>query len=437
MKLREPQLSPPKVEPIRDANIITETRKYRLITPLFGGGVKAQEADPITVIRGPSVRGQLRFWWRATRGGQFNGNLDAMRKAEQAIWGSATKKDDKNTGPSKVQVVVTEVTRGQSQKSVPVKNRKTGKFEQIHVGEPKSPLSYVAFPLRKEDNKPAGELLEGVTFSLHIEYPSSQTPKGLTEIEEKTLTIQDEVQATLWAWETFGGIGARTRRGFGALQLLSVNGKSVQPPTDIDRYLQDNLPKFIRNGMHPKGVPHLSLSIIALPKSKSTDATETWKFLFQKMRDFRQARYPDKHNYAYGRSKWPEPDSIRRFTKKHSPGHEPQHRVTDKYPRAQFGLPIIIQFKKDDVKAGDPSQHTLRPSDSERWASPLILRPIACDDGFIGLAVRLSPSLNELNREIILEDNPVQWNISKSDANQIEPLNGETDVIEAFLKTLK
>ena len=42
-----------------------------------------------------------------------------------------------------------------------------------------------------------------------------------------------EIEAALWAWETFGGLGARTRRGFGALHLLEINGESARSLPDL------------------------------------------------------------------------------------------------------------------------------------------------------------------------------------------------------------
>lgn len=36
----------------------------RLETPMYGGGAVAGEADPERPVRVPSVRGNLRFWWR-------------------------------------------------------------------------------------------------------------------------------------------------------------------------------------------------------------------------------------------------------------------------------------------------------------------------------------------------------------------------------------
>ena len=57
------------------------TYDIEVITPLFGGGVEAGVNDPITLIRPSSIRGHLRFWWRATRGAAFSTAAE-MRQRE-------------------------------------------------------------------------------------------------------------------------------------------------------------------------------------------------------------------------------------------------------------------------------------------------------------------------------------------------------------------
>src|SRR5215213_3096694 len=46
-----------------------ETRTYGFLTYVMGGGVRIREhqklSDPVTPVRSASIRGQLRFWWRA------------------------------------------------------------------------------------------------------------------------------------------------------------------------------------------------------------------------------------------------------------------------------------------------------------------------------------------------------------------------------------
>jgi len=40
----------------------------KLVTPLYGGGVRAAEVDTAMPIRAAGIRGQLRFWWRIVAG---------------------------------------------------------------------------------------------------------------------------------------------------------------------------------------------------------------------------------------------------------------------------------------------------------------------------------------------------------------------------------
>src|SRR5205085_10778174 len=90
-------------------------RKYELITPLFGGGVKAGENDNITPISGKAIRGHLRFWWRATRGGQFNGDLEAMKAREAEIWGAASTINKPSPSQVQIEVEINEDERGKDE----------------------------------------------------------------------------------------------------------------------------------------------------------------------------------------------------------------------------------------------------------------------------------------------------------------------------------
>ena len=88
-----------------DPNIIEKTYTIDVITPpLFGGGYEAGKVDPDMPIRASSIRGHLRFWWRATRGAKFD-TVEELRQREGEIWGSME-------NPSPVVVEVDIVSRG-------------------------------------------------------------------------------------------------------------------------------------------------------------------------------------------------------------------------------------------------------------------------------------------------------------------------------------
>lgn len=378
---KKPPETPPDLAGKSDPEMIVMKRKYKLLTPLYGGGVKAGKVDLETPIHGTGIRGQLRFWWRATRGWRFNGDMVAMKAEEDRIWGS--------TGGGSLVSIAAKSTSKASEFVA----KSNG--QPIDVGHPRSPYGYVAFPLRNDNNNPAGKVYDQVTFTLQVAFST---------------TLAEEVQAALWAWDTFGGVGARTRRGFGALRCLDVQPGEGSATFDKDVWrweydcntagtqLQKDVKHFVHEGRFPGGVPHLSRQGGRYKLTKPhNDAMKVWKHLIDELRDFRQNR-----NGRFGRSHWPEPDAIRAATGQSlkSRGHDepwPYDPIIDKFPRAAFGLPIIFAFKREDSHPTDidrdPRETTLTAAAGgiDRLASPLIFRPLACKGGrYVGLALILN-----------------------------------------------
>lgn len=415
--MRSPTISPPIVDLRRDNDMVTEIRRYKVITPLFGGGVKPGVADPITVVRGTEVRGHLRFWWRATRGGQFDGSCEKMKKAEELIWGSSGASG--KPGPSDVSIFVSDIQPGSDRYQTQRSDR------LIELGDPSSEYSYVAFPLRSERGKPAGNVRDNVGFSLTIRYCTSQFT---------------DVAAALWAWETFGGIGARTRRGFGALQCISIDHVATTLPdsTTIAATIRSGLQQHLASGSWPTNVPSLLRDFRISPSTGKPNADEAWKHLFSRLKQFRQARFQNSIGKPYGRSTWPEPDAIRNLTGDRAEKHAKRRLAFDKFPRSVFGLPIIFQFKDNDL--GDPGQTSLEGADHDRLASPLILRPLACAGGkYVGLAVILNAPTQPPGGLILkgAPGNPhVSSGLTPTEARQINVLGKNTDVLLAFLDSL-
>src|SRR3954452_25021115 len=77
----------PAAEPTGGQTDVTRTYRIELITPLFGGGVEAGENDSTMPIRGTSIRGQLQFWWRATRGAACE-SVEELRRRHRDVWGA-------------------------------------------------------------------------------------------------------------------------------------------------------------------------------------------------------------------------------------------------------------------------------------------------------------------------------------------------------------
>jgi CRISPR-associated protein Cmr1 len=173
--------------------------------------------------------------------------------------------------------------------------------------------------------------------------------------------------ALLW-WATFGGLGARTRRGLGAVEVSAVSADGVI----------SSLPSIT-----PQQAKDIGVTLVFRGKSDAaaSSAIVAWKEAVKAMRLFRQGegigRNPGQEQNRPGRSRWPEPDAIRRHANTHAALHAPTHPAEQRFPRAAFGLPIIFHFKDK----GDPQDSTLAPDGLDRMASPIILRPYKQDDG--------------------------------------------------------
>lgn len=364
---------------IKDHHPGMESRTYEIevITPIFGGGVEAGKVDQEHPIRESSIRGHLRFWWRATRGVHLAET--ALHLREEEIWGSST-------SPSPVVVEVQ-----QSKKDL---TRCIGSAHDFNV-IPGRPDGYVLFSAKEatslfydEKNKFSFNLTISWSNHLSLQKIRDQENAELKKLGKspKPAKIEDitsDIKAALLAWVNFGGIGARTRRGCGALYC-----KELALSRD------DDFKKF-------------PFRIFFNKSSKSADPLDVWYKSIEPLRKFRQdfrgpehqKRLPNRPNpiMARGRSYWPEPDSIRNITgcslrppNLNQHDHSKSLTPIEFFPRAQFGLPIIFHFgdgPRDDSRNPnlDPPDVTLIPvfpngKDGTRMASPVITRPIQFKD---------------------------------------------------------
>lgn len=407
--MRKPEIEAPKTfeyDPHnrRGEEIVRETREYELITPLFGGGVEPKKADEVSVIRATEIRGHLRFWWRATRGGQFKTTRE-LKEHEDALFGSTESN-------SAVQI------------EVEVKNFGSD-FERPNE------FAYVWFPLRGTEEK----LLKEVKFSASFSYPTS---------------AKNEINSSLWAWENFGGIGARTRRGFGAICRVDENETPYYSSVDFERSCSELFSDDILEKTSSFPTLHnANCKIIHLEEARTRHPIRTplknlneseflWSFLVTKLQNFRQS--PRNISVYNGESHWPEPDAIRRITNQNAAYRSPDHPIGMKFPRANLGLPIEFKFKD----RGDPEKQTLEGKDKNqaRLSSPLIIRPIRCSDKTIGIAIALNAQRLPPNG-IHLKGftNNIEIQLVKNDIQYIEPMRlaslTETDVLKSFLKYLE
>ena len=346
-------------EDFEKERICQTTYHIELVTPLFGGGAVAGENDPVTLIRGPGSRGNLRFWWRATRGAKFE-NIDELRKREGEIWGTASY-------PSPITINVNIINDSVVKESW---HDYRGKLNRSVRGV----RGVIDFIVREQMKIKDVKITTSAKFSLTISWP-------------KNNNLKDDIEAAVWAWVNFGGLGARTRRGCGAMYCskLSPSPKEVD---SLKNWYKRCLDKYsIELPPETRGWPTLPTHEEILLKTKNNRVNvmkplEAWAKTIEALGNFRQGTGTgrrSKNTGKYGRSLWPEADSLRNIT---GQAHKSfQNRITgnkDAFPRAEFGLPIVFHFKDGSPKGNDPADcELLPPCDLERMASPLILKPLA------------------------------------------------------------
>ena len=376
-------------------------------------------------IRVSSIRGHLRFWWRATRGAKFD-TVEELRQREGEIWGSME-------NPSPVNIEVLDLKCGDRKPCAYYiwRQKNNGKWvwalewaKEFMVAN--RSLPYALFPFQGErpgnkdpdkTDRPQAETMLSGTFTLVVKCPSVQRmgvfrplyneqreKKGLKLLNDSHDAIEEDVITAVWAWVNFGGIGARTRRGCGALYCQDL---ATQDFANIGGWYSGCLKKLGISTATSREWPTLPEKIL-IKKGTSADALQCWSDVIGLLQTFRQGVNVGRNLGAQGypgRSRWPEPETIRTVTNRRSNIRKRIEQIpNDAFPRAELGLPIIFHFKD----GGDPADTELSPvvgdEEKTRMASPLILRPLRCKNGdMLQMILQLnSPRVDE----VVLEEAP-------------------------------
>lgn len=397
-------------------------------TPIFGGGVVAGQPDERVPIRVPSIRGHLRFWWRAL---QVPGMpADEMRDRERELFGGAAGDEG---AASHVIVTVSGVQPTGPDPSKPSLETADG---------------YALFPARGEKGQPAKPRWKpGVKFTLTVAAPRSDVAA---------------IRQVLLAWILFGGYGGRTRRGLGSLGCASESARHEWlPAAATAQAIAERLGGDIFG--NPNAVPATATARLAgatlLAGPSGASASSAWTASLGLLRMFRQgeglARDQGQAGHP-GRSRWPESDKVRRLVGRQT-AHEPRHTAIPAWPRAAFGLPIVSRFQQNDANrrpyaVSEPTSFDILWQDAngkprDRLASPLILKPLALATGqFAPIALWLDRAFPDGMVVAKISDRDGRGRIDPSataapfdriladgDEPLFQPLIGHASVRDAFL----
>jgi len=218
-----------------ETNMTTEIEAtYRVVTPMFCSGAGQQRAE----LRLPSFKGVLRFWWRALAWPRLEGNLDAIREQEDWLFGSA------GGGQSRVSMHLP-VDREPDEAGVGTVLEVAGNVGGEGAG-------YLGYGVMEAFGRRAGQLIR----------PCVRAPFDFT-VRIRGRDLADEplkhLRDALLAVGVLGGIGAKSRKGYGsvAIQSLRVGDvEQLQAPQSVDD-LRDRI-KALRYVAGPSGWPEFT-----------------------------------------------------------------------------------------------------------------------------------------------------------------------------------
>lgn len=161
--------------------INTTNFKCKIVTPLNMGGANIRALE----LRPSSLKGAMRFWWRAIHGNMV---LFEMKEKEAFIFGTGGENGGKST--FKLRFGNKEL----------IEKKVIIKIGQRHI--------------------PLHCFISGSTFEVVI---------SCTGSEENLKKIEDLLIITL----ALGGIGKRSRRGMGSIQIIQKNGELFKMPSTL------------------------------------------------------------------------------------------------------------------------------------------------------------------------------------------------------------
>lgn len=336
------------------------TVHLKVLTPLFLAGADQQAVD----LRVPSIRGQLRFWFRAAVGGLVGADEDRVRAAETALFGGAGQ-----ASAVSLRVRLQGGLPPYSQWNFPAAQNRG--------------LAYLGYGLAGSGTTPARSYIPpGFAFALEV--------RG----EPRSLAL---ALGALWLWARLGGLGARARRGFGGLEPVGIDLRSDDPrlqrlrglftasDPDLARLLQTGLAEVrdlfrqtlgLADSPAPAAPPPFPVIAPGWWRCRvSEESFSTWQealnFIGSRLRAHREDRSRSPHTRTTR--------SGGTFSYYVSCDYMPVRNLLMTPPPAPaqvalrlpvFGLPLPFQFQSLDRKA------VITGATHDRRASPLHLRVV-------------------------------------------------------------
>ncbi|MGB7651080.1 MAG: type III-B CRISPR module RAMP protein Cmr1 [Gallionella sp.] len=361
--------------------------KFRIVTPMFLGGAD-QQADE---IRPSSVKGMLRFWWRALNWSRYRDATDAsalskLHDEEARLFGRAA--NDKTGGQG---VFLLSVVPSDPKKFV------QGEVHPDLTSEGMAAARYLGYGLMaafgsKVKGTKAAQLdrdciKHDQIFTIKLKFRNQPDVSIINAI--KTLGL-------------LGGMGSRSRHGYGSLALQEIknDGKVIWAmPTSAEAYQAE-----IKNLFSDRSLATQQPPFSAFSAQARIDILNQDKNVFAVLNNFGKAMLM----YRSAGQKWVvlTKPSEKRFIADHNWYREKKEK--DFHPRrVVFGLPHNYDSKN--------KSHQVNAEKHERRASPLLFHVHQVGTQFIGVSVLLYseflPSSEKINAGGNMVKQKIEWDV--------------------------
>ena len=195
---------------------------YRVVTPLFAGGADQQNTVD---LRAPAFKGVLRFWYRAVTLPFCRGNWQQVKEQEKELFGST---DGQASFMLKLETPTTQ--------SAPVPGgTKWNPLGSAYLGY--GVIGWNRENRQVETSRPY--LKEGLCFTATLVIPGKKAEGADV----------DGLKRALKALGLCGGLGSRSRKGFGSLALESLieNGNEIWTAPGNAEELQAKIQDLLRD----------------------------------------------------------------------------------------------------------------------------------------------------------------------------------------------
>jgi len=204
-----------------------------LTSPGFLGGAEhGAESTRTTDLRGATLRGHLRWWWRTMHA--YHLNPCQLKELESVVWGDTARS-------SAVKIALIPMNRPQF---IPVKYTHDLMMSGLGIvpsGKKFVPgIKYFAYGMNESGNSDRYYIKPGAQWNLHWKVQDGfkvlPTSNMLVRLDKTADQINKQAMLALRLLCALGAVGSKSRHGFGSLQL---NGTGITGPENLDNLIDE------------------------------------------------------------------------------------------------------------------------------------------------------------------------------------------------------